>query len=251
MASDPRWVRLRRRVPRPVRAALLGALGNRLASHSASVSADEAPPRRKLSEPEVGALRLATFRLMLGSLPPGRLLDLGAGHGSFSLIGKELGWDVTAVDARTARMPMTPGIRWVEADVRTFDPAGYDCIAILGLLYHLGLDDQVNLLRRCSGTTTILDTHHSLRPSTQAGGYRGHIYREPGSTAAELAPIATASWGNPESFWATRPELIRLLHDAGYGEVLAQEPPYLPDRSFYLCLASSVPPPGQPGTDAR
>jgi hypothetical protein len=169
-------------------------------------------------------------------MPPGRLLDLGAGHGAFSLIALELGWDVTAVDARTVRMPMTSGIRWIESDVRTFDVSGYDCIALLGLLYHLELPDQLDLLRRCAPTPTILDTHHSVRPSTTVDGYAGHFYREPGASAEELAPIATASWGNTRSFWATREDLVRMLHDCGYRSVFAEEPAYRPDRSFYLCL---------------
>jgi hypothetical protein len=169
-------------------------------------------------------------------MSPGRLLDLGAGHGRFSLIGQELGWDVTAVDVRTVRMPMVEGIRWIEGDVRTFDVAGYDCIALLGVLYHLGLADQRDLLARCAPTPTILDTHHSLAPVITVDGYEGHIYREPGSTLEELAQVATASFGNPESFWATREALGRMLHEAGFKTVLALEPPYLPDRTFYLCI---------------
>ncbi len=169
-------------------------------------------------------------------MSPGRLLDLGTGQGRFSLIGKELGWDVTAVDVRTVRMPMVEGVRWIEADVRTFDVSGYDCIALLGLLYHLDLSDQQELLRRCAPTPTILDTHHSLRPVTVVDGYEGRIYHEPGSTLEELAQVPTASFGNPESFWPTREALVRMLHEAGFKTVLALEPSYLSDRTFYLCL---------------
>ncbi len=152
------------------------------------------------------------------------------------MIGRDLGWDVTAVDARSERMPMTDGIRWVQEDVRTFDVAGFDCIAILGLLYHLGLADQRALLQRCAGTLTILDTHHALHPSVTVDGWQGRMFAEPGATLEELARIPTASWSNSESFWPTRPELIRMLHEAGYRTVLALEPPILPDRTFYLCL---------------
>jgi hypothetical protein len=203
-----------------------------------------APPRERVapvpaprpSEEEVGERRLATFRQILGTLAPGRLLDLGAGHGAFSQIGQELGWDVTAVDARTERMPMTDGIRWLQADVRTVEVAGYECIAILGLLYHLELDDQLALLRRCAGTPTILDTHHTPKPWVTIDGWQGYIFPEAEVTPEELARIPTASWGNTQSFWATRPELIRMLHESGYRTVLALEPPLQPDRNFYLCL---------------
>ncbi|HEX7473327.1 MAG TPA: methyltransferase domain-containing protein [Candidatus Limnocylindrales bacterium] len=195
-----------------------------------------AVPAPRPSDEELGERRLATFRQILGTLPPGRLLDLGAGHGAFSKIGQELGWTVTAVDARTERMPMGDGIRWVQADARTFDVSGYDCIALLGLLYHLGLDDQRDLLRRCSGTPTILDTHHALSPWLTVDGWEGGIYQEPGSTPEELASVPTASWGNTDSFWPTRASLLRMLDEAGYRTILALEPPILPDRTFYLCL---------------
>lgn len=193
-------------------------------------------PVARIDDPAIGERRLATFRHILAALPPGRLVDLGAGHGAFSLIGQELGWEVTAVDARTERMPMVDGIRWVQEDVRTFDVGGYDCIAILGLLYHLGLDDQRALLRRCAGTLTIVDTHHALTAKVTVDGWAGRFFDEPGATTEEIARVPTASWGNAESFWPTRPELIRMLHEAGYSTVLALEPPIMPDRTFYLCL---------------
>ena len=200
----------------------------------ASAQGSGAPAERPAQD-EIDARRLATFRSILGSLPPGRLLDLGAGHGAFSLIAAELGWSVTAVDARTARMPMTEGIEWVEADVRDYDPSGFDCIALLGLLYHLELEAQLGLLRRCAGTTLILDTHHALLPEVSLGGYNGRLYREPGTSEEERRDIATASWGNPESFWPTRESLVTMLHDAGHPVVLALEPQITPDRTFYLC----------------
>jgi hypothetical protein len=223
----------RRRLGRVRRALLPGAPAGRAAR---TPSPDPEPQAARPTDPEIGERRLATFRHILGALPPGRLLDLGAGHGLFSLIGQELGWDVTAVDARTVRMPMVDGIRWIEADARTFDVSGYDCIALLGLLYHLGLGDQRDLLGRCAGTPTILDTHHALQATATLEGWEGRIYKEPGATTEELAQVPTASWGNRDSFWPTRAALLRMLHEAGYHTVLALDPPILPDRTFYLCI---------------
>jgi hypothetical protein len=131
---------------------------------------------------------------------------------------------------------MVDGIRWVQADVRTFDVSGYQCIALLGLLYHLGLPDVLDLLKRCAGTPTILDTHHALRPVVTVDGWEGRMFREPGTTPEELARVPTASWGNRDSFWPTRASLLRMLHDSGYRSILALEPPITPDRTFYLCL---------------
>ena len=181
--------------------------------------------------------RLTTFRDILRPLRPGRLLDLGAGHGKFAMIGLELGWTVTAVDARMERMPMTAGIEWLQGDVRSFDLAGYDCIALLGVLYHLEYGDVRDLLRRCAGTLTIIDTHTALTAERVDDGYEGRTFIEIDEyTPERLASTPTASWGNPTSWWPSRPALIRLLRDSGFRTILVLDPPTGPDRTFYVCL---------------
>lgn len=79
------------------------------------------------------------FGSILSSQKPGRLLDLGTGHGRFAQAAKEMGWQVTAVDARGERFPWTGGIEWIVSDVRDFEfgPGDYDCVSFLGLFYHL------------------------------------------------------------------------------------------------------------------
>ncbi len=181
--------------------------------------------------------RLTVFRDILRPMRPGRLLDLGTGHGKFAVIAQELGWQVTAVDARTERMPMTPGIEWIRADVRAFDVGGYDCIALLGLLYHLEFQDVRSLLRRCAGTPTILDTHTALRADQVEQGYEGRTFQElEDATPDRLAATPTAAWGNPTSWWPTRSALVRLLRNSGFGTILVLDPPTGADRTFYLCL---------------
>jgi 2-polyprenyl-3-methyl-5-hydroxy-6-metoxy-1,4-benzoquinol methylase len=181
--------------------------------------------------------RVAIFEAILARWQPGRLLDLGAGHGKFSLAAQRLGWEVTAVDARTDRMPGTPGIEWVQSDVRSFGDgklSDWDCIAILGLLYHLALPDVLRLLQRCCPTPTIVDTHVARggwwrqRRLTAQHGYQGRLFHE------ELeAP--TAAYGNPESFWPTEDSLIRIFRDCGYETTLKLVPSYRPDRTFWVC----------------
>ena len=184
-----------------------------------------------------GELRIAVFKELLGLFPAGRMLDLACGHGLFAIAAHEMGWHVTAVDVRTERMPMTPGVDWVQHDVRTYQVDGFDVIALLGLLYHLELPDQLDLLRRCSRTITILDTHHSNRPTHLEEGYAGHTYRElPEGQEERLAVTQTAAWGNLTSFWPTQPDLVRMLRDSGFATILALVPPNTPDRTFYLCL---------------
>jgi hypothetical protein len=181
--------------------------------------------------------REAILRGLLVLFPPGRLLDLACGNGMYSIAAQQMGWDVTGVDARTVRMPMTPGITWIEQDVRETDVSGYDVILLMGLLYHLELGDQLTLLRRCSSTVTILDTHHSTSPTHLEDGYAGHTFRElPADHPTELAEAPTAAWGNQTSFWATQPDLVRMLYDCGFGTILALVPPTLANRTFYLCL---------------
>jgi hypothetical protein len=212
------------------------------------VTAAAATPKIEWHHPANGGdpdVRVGVFRDLLALFPAARLLDLGCGTGLFSVAAQEMGWQATAVDARDERMLKTPGIDWVKHDVRTYDVSGFDLIALIGLLYHLEFADQMDLLRRCSGTVTVLDTHHSNRPTTIQGGYSGHIFNElPADKADELAATPTAAWGNLTAFWATQPELTRMLHDAGYRRVLALVPPNLPDRTFYLCLPRREAPTG-------
>ncbi len=181
--------------------------------------------------------REAILRELLAIFPPGRLLDLACGNGVFSIAAHDLGWQVTAVDARTVRMPMTPGIDWVQQDVRETEVVGYDLVLLMGLLYHMELADQLDLLRRCSGTVTILDTHHSNAPTHLEAGYSGHTFTElPPDHPTSLEDAPRAAWGNRTSFWATQPDLVRMLHDCGFGTILALVPPTLQNRTFYLCL---------------
>ena len=185
--------------------------------------------------------REAILRELLALFPPGRLVDLACGNGMYSIAAKDLGWDVTAVDARTVRMPMTPGISWIQQDIRETDVSGYDVVLLMGLLYHMELADQLDLLRRCSHTVTILDTHHSTAPTHEEEGYAGHTFREiPDDNPTSLEDSPRAAWGNATSFWATQPDLVRMLYDSGFGTVLSLVPPTLPNRTFYLCLPRST-----------
>lgn len=186
--------------------------------------------------------RMALMRVLLQTFPRGRFLDLACGHGLVSLLAKDLGWKVTAVDVRTKRMPKTRGIRWFESDVRAFEikPREYDLVAILGLLYHLELKDQLDLLTRCATMPTLIDTHVSLKPTHEEMGYRGELFDELGGrTPEEHAQSVRASWGNVVSFWADEESLLRMFADAGYHATFKLTPGYMEDRTFYLCLPAA------------
>lgn len=186
----------------------------------------------------MGQVRVRLFEQMLGTFQPGKLIDLGAGHGLFSKIAADKGWAVTALDARGDRYPTDERIDWQVGDVRDVDLAAHDVIACLGLFYHLTLEDQLSLLERSSGTPIILDTHVANDQKTSAPlsdpvtlqGYAGRLYTEP-----DQAVHSPASWGNELSFWPRPRALYRMLDRFGY-DVLTATPYYLPNRTFFLCL---------------
>src|SRR5829696_788105 len=56
---------------------------------------------RALPEPNEAISNFQIFHSLISPLKPGKMLDLGTGAGTISLIAARLGWEVTAVDART------------------------------------------------------------------------------------------------------------------------------------------------------
>jgi SAM-dependent methyltransferase len=197
--------------------------------------------RDRYSTP-LGVLRMALFLQILDRFPPGRVLDLGAGHGMFARLAADAGWTVTAVDARDERFPADPRVTWVTQDIRECSLAGYDLICALGLWYHLTLDDQLDLARKADGTPLMIDTHIAVpgrrahpnhrerisRMRTQAG-FEGRLYFE-----GDLQDRATASFRNAASFWPTEDSLRKQLHASGYDIVETFDPRVDVDRRFFL-----------------
>ncbi|MDQ3729973.1 MAG: class I SAM-dependent methyltransferase [Actinomycetota bacterium] len=194
-----------------------------------------------------GRMRTLTFAWLLAEVVPKgeRLLDLGAGACIFAQRAVNAGYSVTAVDARAVRRPeeLDERINFVEADVRDFEPAEEpDVVAVLGLLYHLPLNEQSDLLERFRDRTVILDTQiHDPHLVTDAAaewatefvstddGYEGVVFPETDNPMASV--------GNPESFWHTEDSLFRLVKDCGYENATAIEPVYVSKygaRKFYV-----------------
>lgn len=203
-----------------------------------------------LPEPDGSLHKGNIFRALLAPLKPGRMLDLGAGKGNFSLSAAEKGWQVTAVDARTVRWPdaeseqdpqmadLIRSVQWVQADVRAFpiNRGDFDLICILGLLHHLEVPDQIELVTRCAGTPLVIDTRIAPAIVDREGEYEGIVIREHGETREERDEVPTASWGNPTSFRHTEESLVRLLRNCGFPQVLMMRPPHRRDYTFYLAL---------------
>jgi hypothetical protein len=186
-------------------------------------------------------IRFRLFDTLLARFQPGRLVDLGTGHGAFALRAASAGWQAVGIDARTDRLPDDPRVEWRIDDVRTCDVSGFDLIVNLGLQYHLDIETQLSLLGRCSGTPMILDTHFgnpeetafNLGPTIEQHGYKGRLYSE-----ADIQHDPRSSMGNLSSFWPESGELVRMLGDFDY-DVFTAEPYYLRSRTFYLCLPRS------------
>lgn len=186
----------------------------------------------------VNQARHSAFACLIGLFEPGNCIDLGAGHGAFAQKAADLGWSVTAVDARTDRYPQDERVTWVQADVRDVDLSSYNLIVCLGLFYHLTLDDQLRLLSKSSGRPIILDTHvdhgthtHRLSDRVTIGDYEGRLYREGNSL--------TSGWRNAESFWPTLDSFHRMLAANGFAS-LTLEPWILGDRTFFLAIPAGL-----------
>lgn len=219
-----------------------------------------------LPEPDGELHKGNVFRALLGPLKPGRMLDLGAGKGNFSISAAQLGWQVTAVDARTVRWPdadaepnpeiagLIRSIQWRQSDVREFpiECDAYDLICILGLLHHLEVPDQIDLLRRCAGTLLLIDTRIAPAAVDSEGQFEGMVVREHGEDRDERDQVPTASWGNPTSFRHTEESLLRLIRESGFPQVLMMRPPHRRDYTFYLCLPRNLESkPGKAGRKAK
>lgn len=179
--------------------------------------------------------RMDAVTRILGLVEPGRLIDLATGHGLYATLAADLGWKVTAVDARTERWPDDPRVEWIQADVREVDLEPYDVILCLGIFYHLTDGDQLALLARAD-RPMLIDTHldhgtheHSLSERvTTPDGYEGRWYAERSGPKA--------SWGNDASFWPTLDSFHRMCETSGFATVLTLEPWYMGDRTLFLAL---------------
>ena len=195
-----------------------------------------------------GQLRQHVFREVLRTevdVSNKRLVDLGAGPCNFARTANRFGAEVTAVDARDERVLKDlekDRISFVRGDIREVDVSPFDIVLIFGLLYHLDIDDQIDLLRRCKDKVVLIDIQvccpdlvvrypqeNWQYPPIRLKNYEGIIYPE------EDNPMASV--GNKTSFWHTERSYLKLFSDCGFENVVVYRPLYLAKygmRSFYL-----------------
>lgn len=118
------------------------------------------------------------------SLPPGRALDAGCGHGSDALWLAACGWRVTAVDFSAAALgrarstaealgsDVAERIDWVEGDLAiwTPQPGGYDLVVSLYVHIAGSVEEMVRRMAAgvAPGGTLLLVGHRPIDPATGA-----------------------------------------------------------------------------------
>jgi SAM-dependent methyltransferase len=160
----------------------------------------------------------------------GRLLDLGAGFGSFVNAARDRGWDAIGVEpsatgARRAKNQF-PNIEIIHGALEDV-PADltFDVITMWDVVEHL--DDPMDLLRQAGGR---------LRPG-------GLLVVETGNyESAERSQAGLDWWGylSDHRWCLNPPALSRMLRDCGFSDVSvaprcmrpqAKMPPWIPSRT--------------------
>jgi SAM-dependent methyltransferase len=121
----------------------------------------------------------AEVERIIGSWPPGRALDLGAGEGRHAVWLAQKHWRVTAVDfssvglAKGEKAAMARGVRvdWVVADARSWSPpsgGGYDLVLVSYL--HLPQDVLGRTTSWLAPGGALVVVGHALRNLTDGVG---------------------------------------------------------------------------------
>lgn len=139
----------------------------------------------------------------VGSLRPGRALDLACGEGRNALWLAERGWEVVGVDfsavgldkARSLAASRGLRVELVEADLREWDPpeASFDLVVLMYL--HLPVADRRQVLAAASralapGGTLLVVGHDSTNLTDGVGGPQdASVLYTPDEIAAELPGV--------------------------------------------------------------
>jgi 2-polyprenyl-3-methyl-5-hydroxy-6-metoxy-1,4-benzoquinol methylase len=144
----------------------------------------------------------------VGTLPPGRALDAGCGHGSDTLWLASRGWHVTAVDfsaaalahgrsmAEAAGVEFGKRIDWLEGDLATWtaQPGHYDLVVCLYV--HVAGSVEEMVARMASGVapggTLFLVGHRPIDPSTGAATAAANQVQV--SVEAAVATLDSKQW---------------------------------------------------------
>ena len=156
-------------------------------------------------------------------------LDAGCAFGYFSGYLKELGLEVTALDARQENVDearkRNPGVSFCVSDIE--DPSEtlalpFDMVLCLGLLYHLENPFRaIRSLARLTGDVLVISTR--VAPTSRASAL---LYEE-------LRDIDQAV--NYMALIPSKAALVKMLYRSGFGYVY--QPVHMPDHEEYRSSA--------------
>lgn len=115
-------------------------------------------------------------------------------------------------------------------------------VLMLGILYHLDLDSQIELLKRHCKSYTLLDTQFADRVEYTQYDYEGVLFDETEKTGKLNT---TSSFGNTKSFIHTLNSLENLFINCGYSKIEQIVPStrsWIGPRSFFRCYPGKYSP---------
>ena len=172
----------------------------------------------------------------IGTLPPGRALDLGAGDGRNAVWLAGRGWDVTAVDfsqvaidrgmARAAAAGVH--VEWELADLLEWNPGGraYDLVTLFFI--HLPRDERRDVYARAAaavapGGTLLVVGHDRTNIADGVGGPQDPaVLITPGEVVADLAGFQDRPCRERSARGRDRPRTHRRDRAGGSGGGLKQ-----------------------------
>jgi SAM-dependent methyltransferase len=136
----------------------------------------------------------------VGSLSPGRALDLGCGAGRSAVWLAGRGWHVTAVDFSDVALGLAgetgPDVDWVLADLREYEPEAESFDLVLMLYVHVPPEERRPILAQASralrpGGTLLVVGHDLTNLGTGAPGpSRPEVLYSPEEIGRELDGLA-------------------------------------------------------------
>ena len=177
------------------------------------------------------------FLRVLRHVPPGaRLLDVGAGHGVFSVLAVDCGAHVVAVEPDLRKVLPVPGVQFIAG----FDEVirgTFDVVAVNDVLYKLPLEQWDALLTRAlerlpsGGLLLVKEQDPTARVKNSWNRWQESL-----ATKLRLTLGESFSYETPAEFTA---RLRRL----GFGEVQAKRIDFGYPHAHMLYVAKKITPP--------